>query len=153
MRIESWNRQIAELAQGLPDIATLRREIPGLGRVLAAVGPAESGPIARFHSAKEYGSYTGLAPADRSSGGKTRHGKISREGSAQLRRALQEAVVACEKAKRGPARAVGDWVRRKTHRLGHVQKARCAAARKLAETIWRCYHLGECFDAGRAFAS
>jgi transposase len=152
-RIAVWDRRLGELADSLPEVAAMRRAIPGLGRVLAAVVCAESGPVARFGSAKEYGSFTGLVPTDRSSGGTTRHGGISREGSAHLRWALNEAVVACQKAKRGPARAVGDWVRSRTRRLGHVKKARCAAGRKLAETIWRYFHLGECFDAARAFAS
>lgn len=35
--------------------------------------------------------------------------------------------------------------------MGAKGRARCAAARKLAETIWRLFHLGECFDAARAF--
>jgi transposase len=152
-RTAGWEETIDTLSKELPEIEELRREIPGLGRVLAAVVAAESGPIDRFESAKQYGGYTGLAPSDRSSGGRTVHGAISREGNATLRWALHEAIVACQKAKKGAARAVGDWVRRRTRRMGHVQKARCAAARKLAETIWRFINHGECFDPARAFAN
>jgi len=129
----------------------LEQTMPGIGTTLAAVIVAESGPIRRFRTPKAYGRYTGLTPSERSSAGQTRFGKISREGNAQLRWALSQVVVACLKTKRGPGVAVGNWVRERALRLGSTKKAIVAAARKLAEAIWRLFSLGECFDLERMF--
>jgi transposase len=121
------------------------------GRILASTVVAETGPIRRFRTAKALGRFSGLIPADRSSGGRMRHGGISREGSAYLRWALTQMAMACLRARRGPGLVVGDWIRRKQRRVGIKAKARCAAARKLAESIWRLFHYGECFDPSRPF--
>jgi transposase len=140
-RIQSWDGRIAEQVKALPAVAEIAREVPGVG------------PFDRFASAKRYGGYTGLAPTNRSSGGRLVHGGICREGSPYLRWALTQAVIGCMRLRRGPGLAVGDWVRRKQQRMQVKRKARCAAARKLAESIWRLFHYGECFDAARAFAA
>ena len=105
----------------------------------------------RFSRAKSFAAYCGLTPGVRQSGGKSAATCISREGSALLRYALTQAVMSCTRARRGNPYVVGQWVRRQEHRMGAKGRARCAAARKLAETIWRFFHYGECFDAIRAF--
>ena len=149
--IKSWDDRIGEVVQGLPDVHLLERQIPGVGKVLAATIVAESGDIRRFPAAKSYGRYTGLTPSDRSTGTKTTHGKICREGSPYLRWALTQATMACTRAKHGAPLVVGDWIRQRYRRYGCKVKVRCAAARKLAETIWRLFHYGECFDAAKPF--
>ena len=85
------------------------------------------------------------------SGGKTRHGRMTKAGSPFLRWALVQAVMACQKAKQGSAKTIGDWVRRKQVRLGDKKRAQCAAARKWAEAMWRLFEYGERFDVARAF--
>jgi transposase len=149
--IAAWDEELAQLSRGLPDVATLEREIPGIGLVLAALVAGEAGDLRRFASAKAFAAYTGLVPGCRMSAGKYAATNISREGSSLLRYALTQAVLACTRARRGDAFVVGDWVRRKEARMGAKGRARCAAARKLAETIWRLFHYGECFDAAKAF--
>ena len=154
-RLESdildWEGRIEELVVHFPLAAALQREIPGVGPVLAATITAEAGPIGRFATARAFARYTGLTPSDRSSGGKTMHGGITREGSPHLRWALTQAAVCCCRGKRGAPKAVGDWIRAKQRRMGNKAKARVAAARKLAESIWRLFHWGECFDAAKPF--
>ena len=149
--IARWDSRIVELAGPLPEVQALEEHIPGVGSVLAATIVGESGPIERFQTAKAYARYTGLTPADRSSGGRTVHGAICREGSPYLRWALTQAASACLRARRGDGLAAGEWIRAKQKRMGHKSKARCAAARKLAESIWRLFRYGECFDAARCF--
>jgi len=129
----------------------MRKELPGFGAVIAPAVYAETGDPRRFSSAKALGGYTGFAPTDRSTGGKTRHGRMTKAGSPFLRWALVEAVMACQKAKRGPGKAIGDWVRRRQARMGDKKRAQCAAARKLAEATWRLFSYGEAFDVARAF--
>lgn len=150
-RIKAWDEEIARLTEGWEDAALLERSLPGIGKTLAAVIVAESGPIRRFVSAKAYGRYSGLVPAERSSAGKTHFGSISREGNSQLRWALTQAVMACRRTKRGSGVAVRQWVEVRVSRLGSKKKAIVAAARKFAEAIWRLFELGECFDLERMF--
>ena len=149
--VGKWDKRMAELASALPQVRTLREEIPGFGRCLAPVVYAEIGDPRRFGSAKQLGGYTGLVPSDRSSAGKTRHGKCTKAGSPFLRWALVEAVVACQKVRKGNGLVIGNWVRRHQKRLGDKKRAQCAAARKLAEAIYRLFEYGECFDVKRAF--
>lgn len=145
-----WAEELERIAQGVPEAKTLADEIPGVGPVLSATILGETGAIDRFASAKALGRFTGLTPSDRSTGGEQIHGGITREGSKTLRWALMEAVTHCYLARKGAGLAVGDWTRAKAKRLGGL-KARVAAARKLAESIWRLFHWGECFDAARPF--
>jgi transposase len=149
--IRGWEECIEELIVRFPLAAALQQEIPGVGPVLAATITAEAGPVGRFATARAFARYTGLTPSDRSSGGKTMHGGITREGSPHLRWALTQAAVCCCRGKRGAPKAVGDWIRAKQRRMGNKAKARVAAARKLAESIWRLFHWGECFDAAKPF--
>ena len=112
---------------------------------------AESGPLTRFAQPKAYGRYAGLTPSERSSAGQTRFGKISKEGNAQLRWALTQTAASCLNTKHGAGVSVRNWIRARELRMGSCKKALVAAARKLAEAIWRLFTLGECFDLERMF--
>ena len=148
---KGWEETIAALTEDVPEVRTIEQEVPGVGPVLAAVLVAEWAPIRRFSSPKALARYTGPTPSDRSSAGRLQRGSITREGSEHLRWALTQAVMACTRARNGPGVAVAKWIRAKERRMGCKGKARVAAARKLAESIWRLFHLGECFDAARPF--
>jgi transposase len=145
-----WADKLEELASTLPGVKELQEEIPGVGKTLAPTILAETGPVERFESAKALGGFTGFAPSDRSTGGRQIHGHMSREGSPVLRWALIEAVTHCSRSTEGTHGAVARWVSAKARRIGRG-KARVAAARKLAEAIWRLFKLGECFDFAKAF--
>jgi len=67
--------------------------IPGVGYYVALLIKAEIGDVHRFKSGDHLASYAGLVPSTRSSGGVTRHGRITREGSKWLRWALVEAAM------------------------------------------------------------
>jgi transposase len=149
--LEEWEQMVEDLATGLPEVETLRREMPGVGRVLSAILVAELGPIQRFKSPKAMARYTGLTPSDRSTDGRHRPGAITREGPEHLRWALTQAAMGCLRSRSGPGLAAGNWIRVKERRMGCKAKARAAGARKLAESIWRLFHWGECFDAARPF--
>ena len=150
-RIEAWERRIAEITEGDLDVAALNERMPGVGPILAPTILAESGPLSRFHSAKAFARYAGLTPSERSSAGITRHGRLAKDGNPNLRWALTQAISACMRCRRGPGLAVGNWARGRKKRLGGTNKAKSAAARKLAEAIWRLYALGECFELERIF--
>lgn len=151
-QIESWEGRLEELAKEVPEVGALRHAIPGVGPILSATIIAEVGSIRRFHSPGALAKYAGLTPTDRSSGGTVSHGAITKEGSSQLRWALVQAAVGCLRHRHGPGRTIGDWIRRKQERLGGKKKGHVAGARKLTETIWRLFALGECFEVTRAFS-
>lgn len=70
--------------------ARLLLTIPGIGHYSALLIISEIGNIARFPSAKKLCSYAGLVPRIHSSGGKTRYGSITKQGSKWLRWILIE---------------------------------------------------------------
>ena len=149
--ISEWEQTIEEIAGTLPEVGIIEEQMPGFGKVLAAVVVAEAGDITRFPSAKAFGKHSGLTPSDHSTSGRTVHGGISREGSPHLRWALTQAAMACLRARNGPGLAAGNWIRAKERRMGIKAKARAAGARKLAEAIWRLFRHGECFDPAKPF--
>jgi len=67
-----------------------------------------------------------------------------------MRWALTRAVLSCLRCLKGPGLAVKQWVRRQ-QRCKPKKTAIVAAARKLAEGLWRLFTLGEAFDLGRIF--
>jgi transposase len=72
--------------------AQLLTTIPGVGFRIALVILAEIGDVSRFPDANHLVSYAGLAPRVRSSGGRTKLGNITKQGSSALRWALVEAA-------------------------------------------------------------
>lgn len=79
----------------------LLKTMPGVGKIIATTIVAEIGDIQRFHSPKSLCNWAGLTPRIHSSGGFTRYGHISREGSPFLRGAMtRAATVACKISKR-----------------------------------------------------
>ena len=86
------SKELRGMAKDDPDVQLLMT-IPGVGYYIALLVKAEVGDISRFTSGDHLASYAGLVPSTRSSGGVTRHGRITREGSRWLRWALVEAAM------------------------------------------------------------
>jgi len=72
-------------------ITLLLKTIPGIGDIVAFLIRYEIDDIERFSSAKKLYSYAGIVPSTYSSGGKTYHGRITKQGNKWLRWALAEA--------------------------------------------------------------
>jgi transposase len=124
-------RAVADHALASEDIRRLIT-VPGVSLVTAATFIAAVGDIQRFGNPRRLVSYLGLDPKVRQSGiGAARHGRISKQGAAQVRQMLTEAaIVAVSTA--GPMRAFYERVRA---RRGS-QIAIVAVARKLAVLFW-----------------
>lgn len=67
------------------------QQIPGVGRVIAAIFVAEMGDVGRFRS-PHLCSWAGMTPRHRESDGKVRRGPITKQGSRLLRWAAIEAA-------------------------------------------------------------
>lgn len=149
--VEHWQAQVEQLSQKFDEVAQMQKWLPGVGPVIAAVVWSELGDPRRYRQAGSFAKATGLTPGYRHSGGRKVGGAITREGSSHVRWALTRAVIACMRCRRGPGVAVRHWVqamsRRKCKKVAIV-----AAARKLAESIWRLFALGgEALDLTRVF--
>jgi transposase len=72
------------------DSMQLLMSMPGVGFITAASIYAEVGDFSRFPNPKALINYAGLNPRERSSGGRQRLGRISKEGSKLLRYTMVE---------------------------------------------------------------
>ena len=103
--MDALDRQIALISGSLKRMcsedprASLLTTIPGVGYYIALLIVSEIGDVNRFPDSEKLCSYAGLVPTVRRSGGSTRHGGITKEGSKWLRWALTQAVhvhIRCE---------------------------------------------------------
>jgi transposase len=106
--------------------------IPGFGPFLSTLAKVEIGEISRFKSASHLASYAGVIPSTYSSGGKTRHGKITKQGNKFLRWCLVEAAIHCGKECQQLKKFYLRMKRKKGAKL-----ARVAIARKLCLILFR----------------
>lgn len=130
-------REIAKHLE-LPRFAALARLLqtaPGVGPVVTATVLAEIGDFSRFPDGKAIGRYAGLAPRLYASGGKERHGHISKTGPSDLRWALQQAAWT---AIRCDAGLKTKWL--KISRTAGKKKAAVAIARQLLVILWHMVH-------------
>ena len=129
--IAQVERVIAAQALEWPELRRLMT-VPGVNLIVAATFLGAIGDIRRFPGGRQLTAYLGLDPRVRQSGnGPTRHGKISKQGSAPVRKTLVEASWSAVRSP-GPLRAFYQRVRA---RRGH-QIAIVASARKLANLFW-----------------
>jgi len=96
--IERIDGELHACAKTDPRVKVLRT-LPGVGEFTALVMLAEIGDISRFGSARKLAAWAGLTPTVRGSDLKVRHGHISKQGSAWLRWAMNQAA---QTAKRSP---------------------------------------------------
>ena len=145
-----WRERMVALSASFPLVKTLSEELPGFGPQTAAIVLAELNEPSKYHSAKAYAKATGLTPGSRESGGKSQAVGITRAGSRHARWAFTRAVIACLRCKGGVGAQIRQWVTERT-RYKPKRKVIVAAARKLAEGVWRLLSLGEVFELQRAF--
>lgn len=109
------------------------RDLPGFGPVTAAALMAEVGDVHRFNRAKSLLAYLGLVPRVRSSAGKTRFGRLTKEGPPLVRSVLVQAAYPA--VRKDPSLRT---VYERTKATHGAQVARIAVARKLAT---RAFHV------------
>lgn len=122
---------IEKLAEGDWRVEVLK-SIPGIGKFFSVLIAHEVDDIKRFAHEKKFFSYIGIIPSTYSSGGRTVHGRITRQGNKYLRWALVEAVwpaIRSDKELRGYYEGI-------KARKG-ANPAKIATARRLATIIYR----------------
>ena len=149
--IAKWRKKVEQLCLAFPNVRAIMQEMPGMKSIVAGLIYGELGSPERFDDAKAYAKATGLTPGYRESGGKAQAVGITRQGSRLARWAFTRAVLACLRCRKGPGVHVKNWVLKQVKRQKIKKKVIVAAARKLAEGVWRLVKSGETFDLKRAF--
>jgi transposase len=122
---------VEQLAEG-DERVKLLKTIPGFGKFFSVLVAYEVDAIERFAHEKKFFSYMGLVPSTYSSGGRTFHGRLTKQGNKYLRWAMVEAVWP---AIRGDAelRAYYEGIKA---RKG-ANPAKIATGRRLATIVYR----------------
>lgn len=126
-------------------------QIPGIGPIVATTLVMKTPNPHAFRSGRHFAAWLGLTPADHSTGGKTRLGKITRAGDEDLRRLFViGATAVIQQARRGRgqhSRWLLALIGRKPPKLAAV-----ALANKVARIAWKLMVTGESYDAARMIA-
>ena len=113
--------------------ATTVTEIFGVGPIVACMLIGYSGDQSRFTTASRYAAYTGTAPLEFSSGGRTVH-RLSRRGNRRLNHALHCAAITQIRHRHSPGR--GYYERKLAE--GHTpREAIRSLKRRLSDIVWR----------------
>lgn len=142
-RIKEAEATIKALSKGNANVKRLKT-IPGIGEFFARLIDAEIDDIGRFRSAKKLAAYAGIVPSTYSSGGKTYHGRIIKQGNKWLRWAFIEAVA--------PAVASDPELKALYQRLGAKgsNRAKVAVARRLLTIAFQVLREGRCYECRNA---
>jgi transposase len=141
--LDRMNPTIEELTRAIEREARKRTEVarlmthPGVGPITALAFSLIIGTPKRFGCGKQIGSYVGLIPAEDSSAGHQRLGRITKQGSALLRFLLVEAAQAA-------VRCDADWRQRYMHLAMRRQPniAKVAMARRLGVRLYWMWRNG-----------
>jgi transposase len=119
--------------------------LPGVGKILSAVIWLEMGEVDRFASAERFASYSGTTPRVKSSGDKTRYGRLRPDVNRYLKWSFVEAANSIVRHRGShPDRHVSRLYERLKSRRGH-SKAVGAVARHLAEASWHVLRRSEAY--------
>jgi len=136
--LEQW---LAELNEQLERIAADRTDcklltsIPGIGPVVSTALVGAVGDLRQFRNGRQFAAWAGLTPRQRSSGGRTSLGGITKHGDVYLRTMLIQGARAVIRfvARRSDTQAV--WLQRLMQRR-HKNVAIVALANKIARMAW-----------------
>jgi transposase len=135
-RIRAIEKQLRALAAQIPVVKRLQ-SIPGVGLLTATALVAFVGDVHRFPTSRQFASFLGLTPRERSSGLRRRLGAISKRGDVYLRTLLvhgARAVLLAAKRLKRPDR-LRSWALHVEQKGGH-NKATVALANKMARIVW-----------------
>ena len=133
-RISGYSKMIEQHAMRNADARRLMR-MPGIGPVTASAIVATIGDAHQFRTGRDLAAWLGLTPLNKSSGGKERLGKITKQGDRYIRKLLVVGMTSrAVMAKRSPEK-VDLWTAKivadKPFRLATV-----AMANKAARAVW-----------------
>jgi transposase len=147
-QIAWYDAQIAAQARQSPQAQQLMA-IAGVGPLTASAAVATIADARQFKNGRQMAAWLGLVPKQASSGGKTRLGRITKQGNDYLRTLLfQGARSAVMTAARRSDR-LSRWIVQLLERIGWYRTL-VAVANKHARIVWAILAKGERFDPTHA---
>lgn len=144
-RIRFFDREITKRAR---EDETARRlmTVPGIGPITATALLALAPAPQSFRKGRDFAAWMGLTPLQRSTGGKSKLGSITRMGERTLRRLLilGSAAVVLHASKRGAAK--GSWLEQMMTRKPRMLVT-VALANKTARIVWAVLARGGVYRA------
>jgi transposase len=119
------------------------QSVPGVGPVTSGIFRAEIFDPARFRTAEQLASYTGLAPIISQSGQGNGYSRLIPCGQGKLRSVLVEAAWRLLSKEEWAM----EFYRRVLSHSGKPQKAIVALARKLAVILWRLWRENKSYES------
>jgi len=132
-QVKDTDRLIGEIVSDdrFKEVKERIASVTGIGNVIASTIIAEVGDFNRFSTPGQLASFSGLVPRVFQSADECRHGKITKQGSGNLRWVLQEAAW-CAIRKNDHVRSIFNRIARRAGK----KKAACAIARKILVWLW-----------------
>lgn len=133
-RIKGYDKRIERLADESGTASRLM-QVEGIGPVTATALVATVGDARAFKNGRQFAAWLGLVPRQFSTGGKPRHGRITKRGDRYLRTLLVHGARAalCQLSRLNTAKA--QWAQGVRQRRG-FNKATIALAAKQARILW-----------------
>lgn len=133
-RLATYNRRVRNLFRS-NEICQRVGRIEGIGPITAAALGAAIGDRSSFKDGRQFAAWLGLAPKQRSIGGKARLFGISKRGDRYLRTMLIHGARAVLGRSSGKTDTRSQWVNRMRERR-HLNVAAVALANKNARIVW-----------------
>lgn len=138
------DERIAEHSR-MNDAVQRAQTLMGVGPVGASAAVATVGDFKQFKSGAQFGAWIGLAPKQRSSGGKSQLGTITKRGDPYLRTLLIQGAKSVVHTAHLRSDPISRWVQALKERSGW-QKAVVALANKNARILWAVMTRDRPFD-------
>jgi len=139
--IQDWHKQ--------SDLSKRLETIPGIGPITASALAATVTNPEVFKSGRQLAAWIGLVPRQNSSGGKTRLGRITKQGDPYLRRLLVLGAHAVLRFRQHGKAASTRWAASLLERKPYMVCA-VALANKMARVVWAIMMHGSKFEVQRA---
>ncbi len=144
-KVQALDGEVIELGRGFPEVERFQ-QVPGIGPLVALAFVLCIEDPRRFRSNRDIPSFLGLRPRMRESAERSHFGSITRQGDAEMRRLLVQAVHGCLRSHQDTD--LKRWAEELAGRIGK-KKAVVALARKLAVVLHHLWVSGEDYQALR----
>jgi transposase len=135
-KLAKWHRE--------DKTSKLLATIPGVGVMGASAIAATVTDPGMFSSGRDFSAWLGMTPRQNSSGGREKHGGVSKRGDKYIRRLLVGGALAVIRHARGRTTPEGEWVRSLLARKP-VKVVALALANKTARIVWAVMKRGEAY--------
>lgn len=132
--IEGYDRKIEAMAKS-QEVTKRLMQLEGVGPLTATALVASVGNVREFKNGRQFAAWLGLVPRQRSSGGKARHGRITKRGDVYLRTLLIHGARAVMRFLESRDDRKSQWVKAVRERRG-FNKAAVALAAKHERILW-----------------